>query len=69
MLTEVQINKLLAYRRRAEVYNQMLRGLVEFTTKLVGDEDIAHNYIYELWDLDRLFEEVDSLATEKKGTE
>ena len=67
MLTEAHINKLISYRRRAEVYNQMLRGLVEFTTKLVGDEDIAHNYIYELWDLDRLFEEVESATAEKEG--
>ena len=59
MLTEVQINNLLKYRARAEIYNQMLRGLVSFATKIVGDEDIAHNFIYELWDLDRLVEETE----------
>jgi len=36
----------------------MLRGLVAFTTKIVGDEDLAHNFVYELWDLDRLLAEM-----------
>ena len=58
MLTKANINSLLAYRARAEIYNQMLRGLVAFTTKIVGDEDLAHNFVYELWDLDRLLAEM-----------
>jgi len=58
MLTEYQITKLLEYQGRADVYNTMLHGLVSFVVKIVGDEDIAHNFIYGLWDLDRVLAEL-----------
>ena len=54
MLNEKEINQLLQLQGMAEIYNQMLTGLVAFASKIVGDEDIAHNYIYGLWDLDRV---------------